>query len=48
MPNTTTAARTLDLANPLLTGPDVEALQRLLATSYREKVEVLKRVSNAG
>jgi Putative peptidoglycan binding domain len=31
MPKTTTRARTLHLANPLLTGPDVEALQRLLA-----------------
>ncbi len=31
MPGTTTAARTLDLANPFLAGPDVAALQRLLA-----------------
>jgi hypothetical protein len=31
MPKTTTAARTLALANPLLTGPDVADLQRLLA-----------------
>ena len=36
---TTTVARTLDLANPLLTGPDVAALQRLLASYHPGPVD---------
>jgi hypothetical protein len=37
-----------ELQTALVRDPRNPALQRLLATSYREKIEVLKRVSNAG
>lgn len=37
-----------ELQTAIARDPRNPALQRLLATSYREKIEVLKRVSNAG